>query len=764
MALSLRDLVERRVPQYLAIYLGAGWGLIEFFSFLEGRFSLSPHWTNIVLFAWALMIPSVVLFTYLHGRPGKDRLTRPVIIGIPLNVVIVLFVLGSAFGGADLGATTTEVVVTDEAGNEVERRVANASYRKRLAIFDFDAAPADTSIHWLRQGAALALATDLAQDPFLDLRVQAHFREQLREAGVADGGSAQFTLRKKIAGEMHLPYFLSGSVASGVEGTTVRVQLYETASGRLVRERVSTSPNVLRAIDELGVQLKEDLGLPQSRPTGVQDLPVAELLSETPGAFRAMSEAQSAALRDDWDTAQREFGRAASLDSTFALANYALYQTRLMRGDAAGGVPALDAAMRHIHRLPERAQFMLKAEHYVMRQDVEKAAAVAAMMVELYPDDIQGHQMLAQFQVLRNDRDGAIASLRRILELDPEQHEVLLQIGALQEDKGAFEDAIATFEQYAAAFPSDIGAHLRVSRAHQRVGALDRAQQAADRALIADPTHVEATLERAILHRNSGEVERAQRLIADAAAIARTAEDRARVEAAWQSYYDFRGQSARAIEAMQKRLAAVSEFQPAMGQMSLRLSQLGTYVRAGRMSRAQEQLDEVRRTLTAPFDNHWRLGQLEIAIAARDTLLLPEAIAGVTRLMQQFNFTIFNGNVARGEAALAEARGDWQGALDSHQRFAALDPSNAVVHRDIARALRHLRRHDEALRAIDEHLRTVPFSPESNLEAARIRLADGDTAGARRHLDRAASMLADADASHASAAEVRTMLAQLGVH
>jgi hypothetical protein len=72
MALSFRDLVDRRVPQYLAVYLGAGWGLIEFFSFLEERFSLSPDWTNIVLFAWAMLIPSVILFTYFHGRVLPD--------------------------------------------------------------------------------------------------------------------------------------------------------------------------------------------------------------------------------------------------------------------------------------------------------------------------------------------------------------------------------------------------------------------------------------------------------------------------------------------------------------------------------------------------------------------------------------------------------------------------------------------------------------------------------------------------------------------
>src|SRR5690606_30454698 len=154
------------------------WGLIEFCSFLEGRFSLSPDWTNLILFGWALLIPSVILFTYFHGRPGRDRLGKPVLIGIPANVVIALLVLGAASGGADLSATTTEVTVTDEAGNAVERRVANAAHRKRMAVFDFEPV-ADTSIAWLTQAVPIALSMDLSQDIFLDLRTSAHFRDKL---------------------------------------------------------------------------------------------------------------------------------------------------------------------------------------------------------------------------------------------------------------------------------------------------------------------------------------------------------------------------------------------------------------------------------------------------------------------------------------------------------------------------------------------------------------------------------------------------------
>ena len=67
-----KDLLARRVPHYLAAYLAASWGLLEFLAFLEDRFFLSPHVTNLVFFLLVLLLPSVAVFTYYHGRKGAD--------------------------------------------------------------------------------------------------------------------------------------------------------------------------------------------------------------------------------------------------------------------------------------------------------------------------------------------------------------------------------------------------------------------------------------------------------------------------------------------------------------------------------------------------------------------------------------------------------------------------------------------------------------------------------------------------------------------
>jgi|GEM_PF-3593989 len=90
----VKDLWERRVPQILGIYLGASWAIIEFISsLLVDRYQFSPELITITLFALLLMIPTVLMIAYFHGRPGPDQWTRFEKIGIPINLIVTLSII-----------------------------------------------------------------------------------------------------------------------------------------------------------------------------------------------------------------------------------------------------------------------------------------------------------------------------------------------------------------------------------------------------------------------------------------------------------------------------------------------------------------------------------------------------------------------------------------------------------------------------------------------------------------------------------------------
>lgn len=755
---SMRDLLERRVPQYLAVYLGAGWGLIEFVSFLEERYSISPAWTDLSLLLWVLLIPSVVIYTYNHGRPGRDAWARSELIAIPLNLVLAVFVLGSAFTTRDLSATMRRVTLTDETGATTDRLVAAPQHRKRLALFWFDAPASDTAVHWLRSGAPSALALDLSQDVFIDMRTPPEFRKQLEEAGSPDGYDLPLAAKRGIAEDLHLPYFVTGRVAGTASEVSITVTLHETASGRQLEERTVSGPDVLRLVDELSVHVRQGLRIPQTRE--MRDLPVVELLSAVPEAVRAAMDGQRAASREAWAEAERLYARAIELDRTFALAHFSLYLVRSMLGQGQAALEPLAAAMQYEFRLPERMRFRVKIEHFIINRDMEKAYAVAVMMTELYPNDLQGHVLRSTLEQYRDEKDAAIASMRRIVELDPQQHEVLLEIGRLYEAKGAFDEAVEAYQAYAGRFPQAAGAQVRLAHAYGLAGRLDEAAAALDRALIREPMNTEALAEQAALLRHRGDLDRSLRVLQQAQSVARAAQDRARVLSALQAHYSFAGRFGDAIDAGRARLAVVAEFQPPVIVRSQEMRLLGLYVRAGRRAEADALLARVRREMSGEIGEFWRLGQVAMAVEARDTAEILDGMAGLRRIIDDFGFRFLESEVVRAQAVLQEERGAWADALRLWQQARELEPAQLTTNRDIGRAYRMLGRHDDALRALEEHLRAVPFAPETNLEAARVRIARGDLAGAQAHLGRAAAVWAEADASYASAAELRALQQQ----
>src|SRR5688572_33390955 len=114
MATADRNLIERRVPQVLAIYLGAAFGVVQFVDFVGSRYLLPPVWTDLTLLAMALLLPSVLLYTYNHGRPGPDEWRRSEKVFIPINLLVLVALVTVVGAGAPLGPTSKRITVTDE--------------------------------------------------------------------------------------------------------------------------------------------------------------------------------------------------------------------------------------------------------------------------------------------------------------------------------------------------------------------------------------------------------------------------------------------------------------------------------------------------------------------------------------------------------------------------------------------------------------------------------------------------------------------------
>ncbi|MGB1699897.1 MAG: hypothetical protein ACPHRO_08090, partial [Nannocystaceae bacterium] len=101
----LQELVVRRVPQTLFVYLGVSWALIEVSAFVEERFALGRWLADSVMLVLVCGLMSAAVMAWNHGRRGPDPWKRTELIfhGIVavLAVSLVVFRVSGGLDGQD---------------------------------------------------------------------------------------------------------------------------------------------------------------------------------------------------------------------------------------------------------------------------------------------------------------------------------------------------------------------------------------------------------------------------------------------------------------------------------------------------------------------------------------------------------------------------------------------------------------------------------------------------------------------------------------
>ena len=759
-----RALVHRRVPHILAIYAGASWALVEFSAFAVGEFQLASHWPRTLLLALFLMLPSVAMLAWFHGKPGRDRdsLARTEKVGIPANLVLCMVVLSMLFGGPNQASTTALVTVETEDGETIERMIARTEFKKPTALFPVGLGPGiGENESWIAYAVPEALLLDLMADDFFVPIPVYRSGWYAEERGQGAVGEPSLALRRQRAQEVFAGFLATGEIDRVNALYRLTLWVHRVDDGTVVGKITEEGTDLLALVDAVSGPVKNALEIPARE--GIQDLDVRARLSENEAAVEAYFRGvQRRFTEDDTEGAVEYLTTATTLDPTFTVAQHTLSRLLERSGeDETVAIAPLRAAMNNLYRMPERYGFEVKADYYRLANEMDRAAAVVEMWAELYPTDFHALRAHMDWQKSTGDWDGVLATVATMQRLDPLYGGLLLEVAEAHQELGNDDQALAALTDYVDRFPGSTFGYYRLSEHHRRRGGHDEARRQLERATLLDPLASELAADLAEIDVDLGRFAEAKAGYERSLELARTPWHKAWALRGLRDYHHRRGEMADAIRAIELRLEEEAESRRPLGIGPGRFEDILVYLDAGQVDEAAAALEELRGQVnslrSAYYVPHLAV---HVSLEAEGVDAALEAHGRALEILEANNIRGPRAALAADLGRIRERAGDYTGAAESFRAAIALSPE-AGFHVGAGRALRRAGLVDDAEGELREALRLVPAEPHAHLEMALLREAQGDIEAAVEGLNSAMAVWENADDDYMPARKARVKLAAL---
>ncbi|MCP5049511.1 MAG: DUF3808 domain-containing protein [bacterium] len=767
-----KQLLNRRVPQIIGIYIAISWGIIQFVDWIVNRYLYSPHLTDLALVILMSLIPSSVIVAYYHGRPGKDKWKKSEVIGIPLNVVITAFLVFTLFGDKDLGTVSQKITLKDETGKQIERTIPKTGFRKKVALFFYKNQTGDKSLDWLQYGLNQMLEMDIRQDMFVDVitpyaqglrNFDYYVYRKMKEAGFKDGLGLPLLLKKKIAKEAHMDYFSFGHFSKQGDEFVLENSLYRTKDARPAATSEIRGKDIFELVDNLSVQLRHDLEIPTGHIAKEEDLPLAEMFTHSLSAARSFFLSTNSIVFDtDWKQAQNYLDEAVKEDPSFAMAYSQLSVVYIFTNQHKKWAGSYTPVMKHIYKLPERYRYYTKIGYFLSKGKMDKAVAVLEMIVKLYPEDLRAYSILALYYNILNRRDDSIATYKRILEIDPRRYEVFENIAVQYQLKGDPEEALAYYEKFARHFPQNPRSFLLLGQFHQEAGNFEKAKEYYEKALLLEPGNFTTLTILAGIEQGLGNFDEASRQLQEALEDCRTPRDRVDVYDALKDFHSLRGQKIKALEYQLLRNKAMREYMSPLVMAAVDLHGIDNYIEAGKEKEAFQALDDLKPQLTGSSNlMKPAYGYVTLYLALEKPDEAEKNLQG--NLEEGFK----NSNASEksfwhfARARIHQLRGEYQEAIQRFEEYLKLRPTAKNTLIRLGRCYRQLKDYQKAQEHLKKMLRTNPFSPSTHYELGLLYLDKGNNEKALEHLKVAVDVWKDADPHFKPAQKAKEKLAQV---
>ncbi len=773
----LANLIQRRVPHIVGMYVAAAWLIIELGDWVTGRFNLPPDLTSYVFVAMVTMLPAVVLVAYNHGTPGKDEWTRGERVFVPLNAIAALAALYVASPALVVEAATETVEIADETGTLRAFDVARQGHHRELLAFFWDNASGDASLDWLTYGLPLMLVHDMNRvSPALSVKTPFHsrgVRTELRERGFDAFTDEPQGLRIEIARDRRNAAIIVGSFETSGDTSTATVELFDAESSASLGTHTATAGDWFTALDALSADILADLEVAPS--DNRSDDAISQHFSDSLDAVRHYTVGALALnLDNDYPAGIAAFTQAVELDSTFAEANGALSLAQYYSGDTESARTSAQGALSNDYRLSQTSRFLLKANSYVYDGDYGRAGRVIDMWSQLEPNSAEAFEVQARISLLKGDDEGfekADRAYDRLLELNPNDHEVYLRKAGLEQQRGDLDAAVAYLTEFLDNEPDSSDALLQLANVQQAQGDLDAAQLALEDAAILSDDPLQSEIALARLEARRGLFEKANERLADLFVDDQSDQQRVQVLGAQADIAIAVGRVDDALALMTEINEIAKSLMPPMIRLVSLESQLANFLNLlGRTDEALAAADAIMEQVQPPMDLSVHFTYTSIYEVADDREAyrlwasktearrdqMPSIMSPFLE-MQAARLALWDGDKERATLHIDRASSELGQSLIQVRDNLAV--STLVV--TLANLYLEAGQVDKCHTLLDEIGTVFPANAHAKMIRAKARLAEGDSDAARALLGETLTIWANGDTEYIFRAQATELLANL---
>lgn len=733
------DLWDRRFFQFFATFIAASWGMIQFAEWGVKRYGFDSSWVDRLVIILLILLPSVICLIYLHGRVGDDGWKKFEKILYPANIVVALLA-ASFLISSGTQDTTAKVEITGEEGEVIIRDVPKAEFSKRLVIFPFEN-DNGTDPTWKGIGSAILLDLELEQDMRITAISPTSISDEYGNNNYGIYDAIPFSTKRNIAEKKYSDFFVAGKYLND-QGSKLEVNVYETLTGNEIGNEILESENPIYMTEKISsfVASKIKLAPVEGREIMV-DLPASNLITADTAAFREYIQGIVSLEKDGANIKASIAHLEKSIEIDPTCAECHIYLANLQMANSIDPQAELKEAMKYVSNISERQQLALKTRSYLLRQEMDKGIKLLENWRKLYPQDSKPVNILVDIfrSTLRTKE--AMLVCEQAMEDGHEGTIYLTYANLLVADK-EWDKAEEYLVKYNNAYPKQSESNTLLADTYNAQGKFNKARSLLEELSLMNPNNLAYEIKIASILSKEAKFNEAMALLNSKLKDANKYQDTVSIYNAQMEILGRQGKVTAYYDKKRDMKNVFLKHNPPIAFLQSEYTTSGYYQMIEEYDSIIYNIRNLENELGPPQRLFIKkLNDFIIDLFTKNVATVDSTYEAVKPILLQSGGENME-YMYDGE--LAFMKEDYQGTIDSYDKYIDNGGLIDVVSYNYYKAFEHTGEYDKGIEAITYRMTSDPLSPFNMIAKARLLAKKGSNKEALKLVNRSLEILKDA--------------------